>query len=124
MRNLCDQLTHSFDTRVARVKDLAHETAAMLRRSREEMKRVQHDLRQKAADLKRFLRNAEAHRMKDFRAMHQGIRAGQAERNREVASRLAGFRRMMDGFRHDHETGANHWHNFAAAMAKKRHATR
>ena len=92
----------------------------MLKGFRQEMKNVQHELRRKAADLKRFLGNAAASRMRDFRAMHQGIRARleavtarQEERNREVAG-------MMGGFRREREAAASHWQNMAATLLKRR----
>ncbi len=85
----------------------------MLHGFRQELKTVQMDLRRKAADLKRFLGNAAASRMSDFREMHQGIRARQEERNREVGD-------MMGGFRRDREAAASHWQNMAATMLKRR----
>ena len=106
MRNLAQEIVNSFDTRVARVAALRDETAAKL-------KEFRHDLRRKAADLKRFLSNAETSRMSDFRAMNEGIRARQGERNREVASMLGGFRR-------ENGAAAGHWRNMAATMAMKR----
>jgi len=106
MRNLAQEIANSFDTRVATVATLRQETAAML-------KEFRHDLRRKAADLKRFLSNAETSRMSDFRAMHQGIRARQEERNREVGD-------MMGGFRREREAAASHWQNMAATMLKRR----
>jgi hypothetical protein len=51
--------------------------------------------------------------MSDFRAMHQGIRARQEERNREVGD-------MMGGFRREREAAAGHWQNMAATMLKRR----
>jgi DNA-binding transcriptional MocR family regulator len=113
MRNLAQEIANSFDTRVATVATLRQETAAMLKGFRQEMKNVQHELRQKAADLKRFLGNAAASRMSDFRAMHQGIRARQEERNREVGD-------MMGGFRQEREAAASQWQNMAATMLKRR----
>ena len=106
MRNLAQEIVNSFDTRVARVAALRDETAAKL-------KEFRHDLRRKAADLKRFLSNAETSRMSDFRAMHQGIRARQEERNRGVGD-------MMGGFRREREAAASHWQNMAATMLKRR----
>jgi len=120
MRNLAQEIANSFDTRVATVATLRQETAAMLKGFRQEMKNVQHELRRKAADLKRFLGNAAASRMRDFRAMHQSIsarleavRARQEERNREVGD-------MMGGFRRDREAAAGHWQNMAATLLKRR----
>ena len=106
MRNLAQEIANSFDTRVATVATLRQETAAML-------KGFRHELRQKAADLKRFLGHAAASRMSDFRAMHQGIRARQEESNREVGD-------MMGGFRREREAAASHWQNMAATMLKRR----
>ncbi len=120
MRNLAQEIANSFDVRVARVAALRQETAAKLTQFRQGMKNVQHQLRRKAADLRRFLGGAAASRRRDFGAMHQSIRARQEERNREVASRLAGFRSMLACFQQDHQAAAGHWHNFAATMAKKR----
>lgn len=120
MRNLAQEIANSFDTRVATVATLRQETAAILKGFRQEMKNVQHELRRKAADLKRFLGHAAASRMRDFRAMHQGIRAHleairarQEERTKEVAG-------MMSGFRREREAGASHWQNMAATLAKRR----
>ena len=124
MRKLCEDLVSSFDARVARVKALKHETAAMLKGFRD-------DFRRKAADLKRFFSNAEASRMRDFRAMHQGIMARQKERSGETAELMNRFQRgseqrvrevgnMLGGFRREQQAAAGHWHNMAATMAKKR----
>jgi hypothetical protein len=113
MRTLTQDIASSFDTRAARVKALKRETAVKLKAFRQEMKDVQHELRRKAADLKKFLSNAEAYRMRDFRAMHQGIRARQEERNGTVA-------RMLESFRRQREAAASHWQSMTAALAKKR----
>jgi hypothetical protein len=106
MRNLAQEIINSFDARVGTVAALRQETATLL-------KGFQHELRQKAADLKRFLGHAESSRMRDFRTMHHGIRARQEERIREVAGMLAGFRREL-------EAAGSHWRNMAATMARKR----
>lgn len=106
MRNLCQEIGNSFDARVARVAALRQETASTLTGFRQAMKNLQHELR-------RSLSNAEASRMRNFRAMHQDIRARQDERNREVASTLGGFRR-------ERETAGAHWQGLAASMAKRR----
>jgi hypothetical protein len=106
MRNLGQEIVNSFDARVARVKALGQETAALLTGFHDEMK-------QKAADLKRFLKQSEASRMRDFKAMHEGIRTRQEERNREVANMLGGFRR-------ENEAAHGHWRNMAATMARRR----
>ena len=124
MRNLGQGIINSFDARVARVKALKHETAAMLKGFRD-------DFRRKAADLKRFLSNAEASRMRDFRAMHRGIRARQEERSGETAELMNRFHRgseqrarevgnMLGGFRREQQAAASHWQHMAATMAKKR----
>jgi hypothetical protein len=105
-RNLTQEIINSFDARMARVAALKHETAAMLRGFREEFRR-------KAADLKRFLSNAEASRMRNFRAMHQGIEAQQEARSRQVGGMLSGLRR-------EREAAAGHWRNMVATMANKR----
>lgn len=106
MRNLCQEIAGSFDARMKRVADVKQETAELL-------KGFQRDLRGKAAELKRFLSNAEASRMKDFQAMHQDIRNRQEERNRKVASMLGGFHR-------EQKTMASHWQTMAATMEKRR----
>lgn len=106
MRDLTQEIADSFDARVARVAALRQETRAMLQR-------FQHDLKQKAADLKRFLSNAEASRMRDFQPMHRGIMARQEDRNRDVAGMLGGFRR-------DHQAAASHWRSLTATMERKR----
>jgi len=113
MRTLCEGLVNSFDARVARVRALRRETAAMLRGFRDRMKSIQHELRRKASDLKRSLSDAEATRMRDFRALRQDVRGRQEERNGGMASMLGGFRR-------DHEAAANHWHHMAVTMARRR----
>jgi hypothetical protein len=59
------------------------------------------------------LRHETVAMLKGFREMHQGIKARQEERNREVAGMLAGFRREC-------EAAGSHWSNMAATMAKKR----
>ena len=51
MRNLCQEIPASFDDRMNRVADVKRETAELL-------KGFQRDLREKAAELKRFLGNA------------------------------------------------------------------
>jgi len=113
MRNLAQETINSFDARVATRAAVRHETAGKLNGFRQELKNVRHELRRKAADLKRFLGNAAASRMRDFRAMHQGIRARQEERNREVAG-------MMSDFRREREAAASHWQNMAVTMLKRR----
>ena len=95
MRNLCQDIADSFDARVAMLNG------------------IQDDLGQRAAAVKRSLANAEASRMGDFRGMHQGIRARQEDRNREVASTLGGVRREL-------ETAADHWRSMLATKANKR----
>jgi DNA-binding transcriptional MocR family regulator len=120
MRKLAEDTINSFDTReVARVA-LKQEVATTLHGFRQELKTVQMDLRRKAADLKRFLGNASASRMRDFQALHraigarlEAIKAHQEERNREVAG-------MIGGFRRDREAAAGHWHHMAGTMAKRR----
>jgi len=113
MRNLAQEISNSFDARVARVAALKQDTAAMLKGFRDAMKNVQHELKSKAQGLKRFLSNAEASRMREFRAMHQRIRAHQEERNREVTG-------MVGGFRREREAAGAHWQSLAAMMAKRR----
>lgn len=115
MRALAQEVANSFDARVARMAGLRQETAAKLKGFRQEMKNVQHDLKRMAADLRRFLSNAAASRMRDFNAMHGRIRVRQEERNREVAGMLGGFWR-------EREAAAGHWRTMAAAMAKRRAA--
>lgn len=115
MRRQAQDIVNSFDARMARVRALRDETAVMLKRFQHDLRQKAADLRQKAADLKRFLSNAETSRMRDFRAMHQDIRARQEERNRGVAGTL-------DGFRRENEAAASHWHSIAATMAKRRAA--
>jgi hypothetical protein len=95
MRNLGQEILNSFDARVAGVAALKRET-------------------------RRFLGNAEESRLRDFRAMHQSILAGQEARNRQVSGMLAGFQRMLFGFHKDHQAAASHWQSMAAALAKKR----
>ena len=116
MRNLTQEILNSFDARVAGVATLRQETAAKLKGFRQEMKNVQHELRRKAADLKRFLSNAEAFRLRNFRAMHGRIRVRQEERNREVAGMLGGFRR-------ENGAAASHWQNMAATMERRHVST-
>lgn len=124
MRNLCQEIASSFDARMKRVADVKQETAELL-------KGFQHDLRGKAAELKRFLSNTEASRMKDFRVMHQGIRARQEERSRETADLMNSLHRgseqrarevgnMLGGFRRAQKAMASHWHTMAATMEKRR----
>ncbi|MBI5379571.1 MAG: hypothetical protein HZA23_05380 [Nitrospirae bacterium] len=124
MRNLCQEIPASFDARMKRVADIKRETAELL-------KGFQRDLREKAAELKRFLSNSEASRMKDFRVMHQGIRARHEERSRETADLMNSLRRgseqrarevgnMLGGFRRAQKAMASHWQGLAAGMAKRR----
>ena len=120
MRHLTQEILNSFDARVAGVAASRHETVTMLRGFRQEMKNVHHELRRKAAELRRFLGNTESSRMRDFRALHHGIRAGQDARSRHLGGLLAGFRQMLFGFHQDHQAAASHWQSMAAALAKKR----
>jgi len=127
MRKLVEDTINSFDTREAtrealrqRVVALKQETATTLSGFRRKLKTLQVDLRRKAADLKRFLGNSSASRMRDFQALHLAIRARleaitarQGERNREVAGMLGDFRR-------DREAAAGHWHHMLGTMAKRR----
>ncbi|MGB4782942.1 hypothetical protein, partial [Candidatus Methylomirabilis sp.] len=63
---------------------------------------------------------SESTRLRDFRAMHDGIRAGQEARSQQLGGMLAGSREMMSGFRRDHEAAAAHWQGLATTMAKRR----
>lgn len=131
MRKLAQETINSFDARVItraalreEVEAVKQETAAKLKEFRQELKNVRRELWRKAADLKRFLGDAAASRMRDFRAMHQGIRARleairarQEERNREVAG-------MLGGFREEREAAAGHWQHMAATMLKRRAGAR
>jgi len=120
MRHLTQEIVNSFDARAVGVATLRHETATTLRGFRQEMKNLHHELRRKAADLRRFLSHAEASRMRHFRALHESIRAGQDARSQHLSGMLAGFRQMLFGFRQDHQAAAGHWQHMAAALAKKR----
>jgi hypothetical protein len=113
MRRLTEEILSAFDARVGRVATLRQEMIEKLNGFRQAMKNLQRELRQKAADLKRFLGDAAASRMKDFRAMHQSIRAGQEARNGQVGGMLSGFRR-------EREAAASHWQNMAATRERKR----
>jgi len=95
MRHLTQEILSSFDARVAGVAALKQET-------------------------RRFLGNAESSRLRDFRALHESIRAGQEARSRHLGAMLAGFQRMLFSFRQDHQAAASHWQSMAAALAKKR----
>ena len=95
MRHLTQEILNSLDARVAGVATLKRE-------------------------LRRFLGNTESSRMRDFRALHHGIRAGQDARSRYLGAMLAGFQRMLLGFHKDHQAAASHWQSMAAALAKKR----
>ncbi len=120
MRDLAQEIANSFDARVASVAALKQQTAATMKDARQQMKHLRHDLRQKAADLKRFLGTSESSRLRDFRAMHEGIRAGQEARSQQLGGMLAGCREMMSGFRRDHEAAGAHWRGMATTMAKRR----
>ena len=120
MRNLTQQIANSFEARVARVADLRQETAAKMKGFRRGMKHVHQELRRKAADLRRFLGTTESSRLRDFRAMHEGIQAGQEVRSRQLGGMLAGCREMVSGFRREHEAAVGHWQSMAAALARKR----
>ena len=106
MRDLAQEIVNSFDARVAWVAELKQETAAM-------MKGIQQELRRKAADLKRFLATSESARLRDFRAMHEGIQAGQEARSRQLGEMMAGFRR-------ENQAAAAHWRGMATTMAERR----
>lgn len=123
MRNLTQEIANSFDARVARVAALREETAEKLTGFRQEMKNLQHQLKRKAADLKRFLRNAESSRLRDFRTMHQGIRAGQEARSRQLGGMLSGCREMLSGFRREHEAAVDHWLRMTGVLARSRTST-
>ncbi len=120
MRITAQEIMKSFETRVAGVAALRQETGAKLKGFRQEMKNVRHELGRRAADLKRFLGNAAASRMRDFRAMHQGIRAAQEARSRQVGEMLSACRGMLSGFRREHEAAASHWQTMAATMVRMR----
>lgn len=120
MRDLAQEIANSFDARVARVAALKQETAAKIKEGRQQMKRLQHELGQKAANLKRFLSTSESARLRDFRAMHEGIQAGQEARSRQLGGMLAGCREMMSGFQRENQAAAAHWRGMATTMAKRR----
>lgn len=120
MRDLGQEIVNSFDTRVARVAALRDETVAKLKDGRQQMKRLQRELKQKATDLKRFLTTSESTRLRDFRAMHEGIQAGQEARSQQLGGMLAGCREMMSGFRRENQAAAAHWRGMATTMARKR----
>lgn len=124
MRDLTQEIANSFDARVASVAALKQETAAKMKDGRQQMKRLQHELRRKAANLKRFLGTSESARLRDFRAMREGIQAGQEARSRQLGGMLAGCREMMSGFRREHEAAAAHWRGMATTMAQKRASAR
>ncbi|GEM_PF-928567 len=124
MRDLTQEIVNSFDARAASVAALKQETAAKMKDNRQQMKRLQHELKRKAANLHRFLGTSESARMRDFRAMHEGIRAGQEARSRQLGGMLAGCREMMSGFRRDHEAAGAHWRGMATTMAQKRASAR
>ena len=123
MRNLAQEIVNSFDARVERVAALRQETVERLNGFRQVMKNLQRELRRKAADLKRFLGNAETSRMRDFRAMHQGIQARQEERNGEVAAMRGRFHREQKAIHREMGAMAGHWRTLAFTMARKRAAT-
>ncbi|MBI3780988.1 MAG: hypothetical protein HY278_08040 [candidate division NC10 bacterium] len=120
MRNLTQQIANAFEARVARVADLRQETAAKLKGFRQGMKNVQHELRRKAADLRRFLGTTESSRLRDFQEMHEGIQAGQEVRSRQLGGMLAGCREMVSGIRREREAAVGHWQSMAVALAWKR----
>jgi flagellar motility protein MotE (MotC chaperone) len=127
MRNLAHETVSSFDARVAtsaalrqRVAAVKQETAANLQAFQQELRTIRQELTRRAADLKRFLGQAAASRLRDFGAMHQGIRAcleairaRREERHGEVAGLLAGFRQ-------EREAAARHWRSMAATMLNRR----
>lgn len=95
MRHLAQEIVSSFDARMAKMAALRQETAATLKGIRQHMKNVRHELRRKAADLRRFLHAATESRMRE------------AEQ-------------MMSAFRQDRQAAAGHWQSMAAALAKRR----
>ena len=120
MQDLTQKIVNSFDARAASVAALKQGTAAKMKANRQQMKRLQQELKRKAASLHRFLGTSESTRLRDFRAMHDGIRAGQEARSQQLGGMLAGSREMMSGFRRDHEAAAAHWQGLATTMAKRR----
>lgn len=122
MKRLTEGLLSAFDARVGQVAALRQETSEKLNGFQEAMKSLQRELKGKAKDLKRFLSNATASRMKEFRAKHQDIRARQEERNSEVAALRDRCRRDQEAIHRDREAATAHWQGLAAAMATRRAA--
>lgn len=126
MRRLAEEMMSAFDARLARVAILRQETVEKLNGFRQAMKNVQHELRRKAADLKRFLGNTETSRMREFRTMHQGIRAHhenirarQEERNTEVAGMRDRFHREQEAMHREMGAMAGHWRTLAFTKARR-----
>lgn len=95
MRNLTQEIAQGFDTRVAGLAALRQETATRLEGFRREFRR-------KAA------------------AFRQLLQMGREARSRQVSDMLAGFDRMLAGFRQDSQAAAGHWRSMAAELAKRR----
>lgn len=107
-RNLVQEIRASHEARAERLAALRRETADMLNGFRRELGEM-------AAGLRRFLGNAESARRQGFRAMLEGIKGRQRERNR-------GTHGLMAGFQREREAMAAHWRGMAATMAKRRAA--
>lgn len=120
MRDLTQEIIDSFGARVARVAALKQETAAKMKDVRQQMKHVRHELGQKAARLRRFLSTTESSRLRDFRAMHEGIRTGQEARSRHLSGMLAGCRAMVSEFQRERGAAVAHWQSMATSLAKRR----
>jgi hypothetical protein len=106
MRNLVQEIRASHGARADRLAALRRETTDMLNGFRWELGEM-------ATGLRRFLGNAESARMQCFRAMLEGIKARQRERNQ-------GTHDLMASFQREREAMAAYWRNMAASMAKKR----
>lgn len=102
MRNLTQEIAQGFDTRVAGLAALRHETAIRLKGFRREMAGFRREFRRKAA------------------ALRQLLQMGREARSRQVSDMLAGFDRMLAGFRQDSQAAAGHWRSMAAELAKRR----
>lgn len=120
MRDLTEQIINSRDAREAARVALRQQTAATLKDVRQQMTRLRHELGQQAADLKRLLGTTELSRLRDFRTMHNSIRAGQMARRHHLHGMLRECRAMVSGFRRAHEAAAEHWQHMAVAMARRR----
>ncbi|MBI4396288.1 MAG: hypothetical protein HY548_04275 [Elusimicrobia bacterium] len=104
VKTLCEDISHSFEDRQARLKDLREGTTTQLQEFRKEFK--------EQAQL----------RAKEFKVFFQDLKNQQEERSEEVAAFLGNVRKELAGFRSQFQQASDHWQHMCQSLAKKRAA--